>query len=123
MPLGQIHQIALSVRDVAAATRFYRETLGLPFLFEAPPQLAFFDCAGVRLMISQPEGTDAVANSPIYFHTPDIRAEFERLRAAGVFFEHEPTRIATLPDREVWLAPFRDPERNLLALMSEPRIP
>lgn len=120
MPFGQIAQIALSVRDVGGAVHFYRDVLGLPFLFEAPPKLAFFDCGGVRLMISEPEGVPNTGNSAIYFKVDDIRAEHQRLAAAGVHFAEEPHRIARLADREVWLAAFHDPEGNVLALMSEP---
>jgi len=122
MPLGPLAQIALSVKDVSAAVTFYRDVLGVPFLFEAPPKLAFFDCGGTRLMISEPEGVPAQGNSALYFKVDDIQAEHARLSAAGVPFAEPPHRIARLADREVWLAAFHDPEGNLMALMSEPPI-
>ena len=120
--LARIHQISMRVHDVDRATRFYRDTLGLPFLFAAPPRLAFFDCNGVRLMLSTPEPGFDHPGSVLYFAVDDIRAMHETLASRGVAFLSEPHKIATLADREVWLADFRDTEGNVLALMSEPRL-
>ena len=120
--LSRIHQISMTVHDLDRATRFYRDLLGLPFLFAAPPRLAFFDCNGVRLMLSTPEPRFDHPGSVLYFAVDDIREMYASLRARGVEFGSEPHRIATLADREVWLADFRDTEGNTLALMSEPPI-
>ena len=120
--LSRIHQISMTVHDLDRATRFYRDLLGLPFLFAAPPRLAFFDCSGVRLMLSTPEPQFDHPGSVLYFAVDDIRGVHASLRARGVEFGSEPHKIATLADREVWLAEFRDTEGNTLALMSEPRI-
>ncbi|MDF1501609.1 VOC family protein [Roseisolibacter sp. H3M3-2] len=118
--LGRIGQVAMTVRDLPGAVRFYRDALGLPFLFEAPPALAFFDCGGVRLMLSAPDGGgEAGKNSVLYFAVPDIRAAYDGLRGRGVVFVDEPHLIARLPDREVWMCFLRDPDENLLGLMSE----
>lgn len=120
--LSRIHQIAQRVHDTDRATAFYRNVLGLPFLFAAPPNLAFFDCAGVRLMLSPPSpGFDHPA-SVLYFAVDDIQVTHRALVARGVAFTSAPTKIATLADREVWLAAFADTEGNPLALMSEPRL-
>jgi methylmalonyl-CoA/ethylmalonyl-CoA epimerase len=108
--------------DVERATRFYRDILGIPFLFSAPPRLAFFDCAGVRLMLSTPEPDFDHPGSVIYFAVDDIQHTYQTLASRGVSFRTEPHKIATLADREVWLADFEDGEGNTLALMSEPRI-
>jgi methylmalonyl-CoA/ethylmalonyl-CoA epimerase len=119
--LSYIGQIAIGVSDTSRSVPFYREALGLRFLFEAP-NLAFFDCGGIRLMLSaapEPEKHSSV----IYFRVDDIRAAWERLGARGVPFEGEPHRIARMPDHDLWMAFFRDPDRNLLALMSEVRPP
>jgi methylmalonyl-CoA/ethylmalonyl-CoA epimerase len=115
----RIHQIALTVRDLDRAAAFYRDSLGVTFLFRAPPGLAFFDCDGVRLMLALPEGTAPPGNSIIYFGVDDIHAAHTALAARGVGFVGEPHLIARLPDRDVWLAEFRDSEGNALALMSE----
>jgi predicted enzyme related to lactoylglutathione lyase len=120
--LSRIHQISMRVHDVDRAVRFYRDALELQFLFAAPPRLAFFDCGGVRLMLSTPEPGFDHPGSIVYFAVDDIRQMHETLKARGVAFRSEPHKIATLADREVWLAVFEDTEGNTLALMSEPRI-
>ena len=120
--LSRIHQISMRAHDVDRAVSFYRDALGLPFLFAAPPRLAFFDCAGVRLMLSTPEPGFDHPGSVLYFAVDDIRAAHDALKSRGVAFRSEPHKIATLADREVWLADFEDTEGNSLALMAEPKI-
>ena len=120
--LSRIHQISMRTHDVERAVHFYRDILGLPFLFAAPPRLAFFDCAGVRLMLSTPEPGFDHPGSILYFAVDDIRQMHDTLASRGVAFRTEPHKIATLADREVWLADFEDTEGNTLALMSEPRL-
>jgi len=120
--LSRIHQISMRVHDLDRAVRFYRDALRLPFLFAAPPHLAFFDCGGVRLMLSLPEPAFDHPGSVLYFAVDDIGAMHRALRARGVSFRTDPHKIATLADREVWLADFEDTEGNTLALMSEPRL-
>jgi len=120
--LSRIHQISMRVHDVERAVRFYRDALRLPFLFTAPPRLAFFDCGGVRLMLSTPEPGFDHPGSVLYFAVEDIRQMHETLTSRGVVFRTDPHKIATLADREVWLADFGDTEGNTLALMSEPRL-
>ena len=120
--LAQIGQIAVPVGDIERAIAFYRDTLGMRFLFQAPPGLGFFDCAGVRLMLDAPAKAQAESNSSvIYYKVADLQAAFETLSARGVLFEAKPHLIAKLPDHELWMAFFRDPDGNLLALMSEVR--
>lgn len=120
--LGRIHQIAQPIKDIDRAVAFYRDALGVPLLFTAPPSLAFFDCAGVRLMLSPPSPGHDHPGSVLYFAVDDILAAHRGLSERGVVFSEPPKKIATLPDREVWLAPFADTEGNTLALMSEPRL-
>ena len=119
--LQRIHQISIRTQDTARAVAFYRDALGLKLLFEAPPKLAFFECGGVRLMLSPAEPEFDHQGSVIYFAVDDINATHAALTAAGVKFRSEPHMIAKLPDREVWLADFMDSEGNVLAVMSEPR--
>jgi methylmalonyl-CoA/ethylmalonyl-CoA epimerase len=120
--IERIGQIAIPVADLERAVAFYSDVLGLSLLFRAPPGLAFFDCGGVRLMLSRPEGVDAPARAGIlYYLVPDIRAAHAALVKRGVNFVQPPRPVARLPDHELWLALCRDSEENLLALMSEVR--
>ena len=119
--LSQLGQIGLNVEDLGRAVAFYRDTLQVPFLFEFPG-LAFFDCAGIRLMLSMPEGSEVHGRgSVLYFKVSDIQAEARNLTSRNVKFEQEPHLVAKLPDHDLWMAFFRDPDSNLLALMSEVR--
>lgn len=120
--LNQIGQIALNARDVARATAFYRDVLGMRFLFEVPPKMSFFDCGGIRLMISLPEGEQYDhPGSILYYKVDDIRAAHDEIRRRGGSFEGEPHLIAKMPDHELWMAFLKDSEGNTLALMSEVR--
>jgi len=117
--LEKVGQIALNVHEIPRAIAFYRDTLGLKFLFEAP-KMAFFDCGGVRLMLGLPEKPEFDhPASVLYYKVRDIEASYGLLRERGVAFEGEPHLIARLPDHDLWMAFFRDPDRNLLALMCE----
>jgi catechol 2,3-dioxygenase-like lactoylglutathione lyase family enzyme len=119
--LGPIGQIAVNARDLERAVRFYRDTLGMKLLFQVP-QMAFFDCGGVRLMLGL--ASEPVFDHPasvIYYRVPDIRAAHRALAGRDVEFISPPHFVAKLPDHELWLAFFRDPEGNTLALMSEVR--
>jgi catechol 2,3-dioxygenase-like lactoylglutathione lyase family enzyme len=118
--LGRIGQIALTVTDIGRAVTFYRDSLGMRFLFQVP-NLAFFDCDGIRLMLSLPEKAAEGSSSVVYYKVADIQQAFQTLASRGVAFEGEPHLIAKMPDHELWMAFFRDPDRNLLALMSEVR--
>ena len=119
--LHLIGQIALPVSDIERAIVFYRDTLGMSFLFQAPPGLGFFDCGGIRLMLDAPAKENAGNGSVIYYKVNDLPAAFGVLSNRGVSFETEPHLIAKMPDHELWMAFFRDPDQNLLALMSEVR--
>jgi len=119
--LSEIGQIAITVRDLKQATDFYRDTLGMKLLFEVP-NMSFFDCGGVRLMLSTAEKPEFDHPASIlYFRVPDIQAAYERLVARGVRFEDKPHLVARMPDRELWLTFLRDLDNNLFALMSEVR--
>jgi catechol 2,3-dioxygenase-like lactoylglutathione lyase family enzyme len=117
--LDRIGQIAIRVRDVTRAVRFYRDTLGMRFLFEFP-NLAFFDCGGVRLMLSTAEAPDFDhPGSVIYYKVNDIAGSFESMKQQGVEFIDQPHLIAKMEDHDLWMVFFRDTEGNTLALMSE----
>ena len=121
--LSRLHQISMRARDIDRAVRFYRDALGLPFLFAAPPRLAFFDCAGVRLMLGLAETPGRLHNSILYYQVDDIRHAHQALAARDVQFVDPPHLIAKLPDHDLWMGFFKDSEGNLLGLMSEVRPP
>jgi catechol 2,3-dioxygenase-like lactoylglutathione lyase family enzyme len=115
----RVGQIAIRVRDLDRAIPFYRDVLGLPFLFRTG-NLAFLDCGGIRILLDIPEDSEFDhPSSIIYFSVSDIRESFGALRRQGVVTVNDPHIIATLQDREIWMAFFRDPDGNVLALMSE----
>ena len=117
--LSSIGQIFIRAKDLDRAVRFYRDTLGMPLLFQAPPQMAFFKCGEVSVMVGVPEQPELDhAASIVYYLVPDIAAAHTTLRERGVEFAVEPHLVHRAPDHELWLAEFRDSEGNVLALMS-----
>ena len=118
--ISGIGQISITVHDLGRAVAFYRDTLGLPFLFEAPPKMAFFDCGGVRLLLGVPE--DAEFDHPssvLYYKVGDIHAAWQALSEAGADLRSPPHMITRMQGHELWMAFFRDSEGNTLALSSE----
>lgn len=118
--LSTIGQIAIKVQELERAVAFYRDRLGMKFLFQAPPGLAFFDAGGVRLMLSRPEG-ESGGTSVLYFRVDDIQDSTATLKERGVRFTDEPHVIAKMEAYDLWMAFFGDSENNTHALMSEVR--
>ena len=119
--ITRIGQIYVSVQDLARATRFYRDTLGMTFLFEVPG-MAVLDCGGVRLMLATPEGnTDVGRATIIYYQVDDIHGAYETLQGRGVRFEREPHFLAKLASGDLWMTFLKDSEDNTVGLMSEIR--
>ena len=119
--ISRIGQIAINVKELDRAVAFYRDTLGMRYLFPIP-NAAFFDCGGVRLMLGRAETPELDhPASIVYYQVDDIGATCATLAAAGVAFEHPPRMIARMPDHELWMAFFHDSEGNVLGLMSEVR--
>ena len=117
--ISRLGQIAINAHNTGRATEFYRDVLRLALLFTAG-NLAFFDCAGVRLMLTPPEKPEFDhPGSILYFNVPDIKAAYGRMLAGGVRFQDEPHLIARMPNHDLWMTFFHDTEGNLLALMSE----
>lgn len=117
--LSTIGQIAIVVHDVDRAETFYRDVLGMRFLFRAG-DLAFFDAGGVRLMLSAPESAEFDhRGSILYYSVQDIEGAHGVLSRRGVAFRDRPHKVADLGDRELWLTFFDDPDGNVLALMEE----
>jgi methylmalonyl-CoA/ethylmalonyl-CoA epimerase len=126
--ISRIGQISVRVHDLDRAVAFYRDVLGLRFLFQAPPGLAFFECGGVRLMLSRPEAPDFDhPGSVIYYVVDDIQAAWTAVTARGAkpatTGASEPHLLAKLPDHDLWMAFIDDSQGNLLGLMSEVRPP
>ena len=122
--LDRIGQIAIVVRDVERAVAYYRDVLGMTFLFSAGPTLAFFDCGGVRLMLgpaSEPRFEHPA--SIIYYKVDDIGGAFAALKARGAIVEREPQLTAHMGTYELWIGFLRDPDDNVLALMAEVPLP
>jgi predicted enzyme related to lactoylglutathione lyase len=118
--LNQIGQIFVNVQDLDRAIAFYRDILGMTFLFQAPPNMAFFDCGGIRLMLGIADRPDL--NHPasiIYYKVEDIERIYEVFNSRGVEFIVKPHLVAPMPTYDLWLADFKDSEGNILALMSE----
>ena len=117
---AKVGQLAIPVEDFEKGVAFYRDTLGIPFLFSAPPQMAFFNCGGVRLLVGvMPAGQTAQRGSAIYFNVGDIHSVHSTLENSGVLFQQKPHMVHRTPTSELWLAEFKDPDGNQLALMSE----
>jgi methylmalonyl-CoA/ethylmalonyl-CoA epimerase len=119
--LTQIGQIAVPVRDIEASVKFYRDILGMQFLFQASPGLGFFDLNGVRLMLDSPAQANAGNSSVIYYKVADIVASYTSFLERGVHFIGAPHLVAKLPDHDIWMAFLHDPDMNILALMAEVR--
>lgn len=117
LSIGPVGQIARSVKDIDAARAWYGDVLGLKHLYSFG-NLAFFDCGGVRLFLSEGEGT--APESILYFRVPDVRTAHQALAGRGVAFTHAPHMIHRHPDGvEEWMAFFTDNEARPLAVMSQ----
>ncbi|HET7536965.1 MAG TPA: VOC family protein [Candidatus Didemnitutus sp.] len=120
--VSEIGQIALTVSDVAKAREFYRDVLGLTFLFDAGPDLSFLAAGSVRILLTKPEGNGVVGkNSVLYFRTGSVDETFNAVVARGAKAEQVPHLIVKMPDHELWMGFVRDPDGNLIGLMEERR--
>ncbi len=121
-PSPSIGQIAVTVSDVGKVLPFYRDILGLQFLFSPSPELAFLMAGEVRLMLSTSQGHTAVgANSILYFKVSDVEATQADMVNRGATQERVPQLTARMPDHELWIGFLRDPDGNLVGLMEEKR--
>ncbi len=117
--LSQIGQINIPVHDLESSIEFYRDSLGMKFLFQVP-EMAFFECEGIRILLAVPEQNALDhPSSIIYFKVDDIQSATTALHDRGVEFSADPHLIAEMPDHDLWMSFFKDPDRNTLALMSE----
>ena len=116
--LHQIGQIRIQVTDVDRAVAFYRDQLGMDFLY-AFPGMGFFDASGVRLMLVEPEGRAFGGESAIYYRVDDIGQAVKTLESRGVTFDDQPHVVHKDPAYDLWMAFLKDPDGNVVALMSE----
>jgi len=116
----KIGQIAIAISDLKQSVKFYRDVLGLELLFEVPTGLAFFNGGGTRLMLTTLQGKEDDHNtSAIYYKVSDIKGVMELLKNKGVVFEREPQFAAKMEDHDLWIGFLRDPDNNLVGIMSE----
>ena len=116
--LDEIGQIALTVDNQETAKTFYRDVLGMKFLFDAGV-MTFFQCGTIRLLIGASEHSTVTSGTILYFRVPDIQAAHAALKEKAVHFEQEPHLVARMKSHDLWLATLKDPAGNTLALMSE----
>jgi methylmalonyl-CoA/ethylmalonyl-CoA epimerase len=120
--LSRIKQIALPVNSIEEAKAFYRDTLGMRHVFDAPPALSFFDCGGIRLMLAGPEGQGKDGDQQhavVFYDVDDIKATHARIKASGAKSLEEPRMIARMNGREIWVSSVSDGQGNVVSLMSE----
>lgn len=117
--LDRIGQIYITAHDLDRATTYYRDVLGMKFLFQVP-NMSFFDCGGIRLMLGKPESSEFDHPASIlYYAVDDIQSAHESLLSRGVEFKSAPHKVADLGSKELWIGFFEDSEGNTVGLMSE----
>jgi predicted enzyme related to lactoylglutathione lyase len=119
---SRIKQIAVPVQSIDEAKSFYRDTLGLRHLFDAPPELSFFDCGGVQLMLAGPaaHGEHGDEQHPVlYYDVSDINSAHARLSSSGAKVIEDPHIIARMNGREIWISAVSDGQGNVVQLMSD----
>jgi methylmalonyl-CoA/ethylmalonyl-CoA epimerase len=116
--LDTLGQIAVTVSNLERSRDFYRDVLGMQFLFETG-NMAFFQCGAIRFMIGTADHPVEPGGTILYFRVPDIHAAHAALAAKGVVFLQKPQRVARLKEHELWMAFLSDPDRNTFALMCE----
>lgn len=116
--LDEIAQIALTVQDLEDAKIFYRDILGMRFLFDGGT-MAFFQCGQIRLMIGASDQPSPSSGTIVYFRVPDLQSAFTDLKTKAVPFVQEPHLVARMKSHDLWLAFLKDPAGNTLGLMSE----
>ncbi|NQV50960.1 MAG: VOC family protein [Candidatus Marinimicrobia bacterium] len=118
--IEKVGQIAIAISDLETSVKFYRDTLGLELLFEVPPGLAFFNCGGIRLMLTTPHGLEHDhKTSVVYYQVSDLQVATATLKQRGVTFEREPAFVAKMDQHNLWMGFLRDPDQNLVGLMAE----
>jgi len=118
--IQSIGQIAIAVSNVEQSLVFYRDKLGLKLLFDVPPNLAFLDCGGIRLMLTTQQGESIDhQTSVIYYKVANLDEAVDMIKEKGIEFIREPQLTARMPDHELWQGFIRDPDENLIGIMAE----
>ncbi|WP_223670779.1 VOC family protein [Kangiella shandongensis] len=118
----ELGQVAITVSNIQSALSFYRDALGLEFLFAPSDNLAFLQSGDTRIMLTKPQGAGEVGkNSILYFYASDIEARYKDIVSKGASGEREPELAAQMPDHELWIGFIKDPDGNLIGLMEEKR--
>lgn len=120
LQLGKLGQVSRHVTDIGRAVAWYGGVLGLPHLYTFG-DLAFFDCGGTRLFLSVSDDPKTIPTTAIlYFQVPDIHGAYQELQARGIAFDGAPHLIHRHDSGiEEWMAFFRDPDGQLLAIMAQ----
>jgi methylmalonyl-CoA/ethylmalonyl-CoA epimerase len=120
--IQKVAQLGVPVKDLNRALDFYKEKLGLSLLFTTD-SMAFFECNGMRLMLSLPEKDEySHSSSVIYFQVNNIKETYENLLGKDVSFIDKPHVVAKMGQTETWMVFFKDTEGNTHALMSEVQV-
>jgi catechol 2,3-dioxygenase-like lactoylglutathione lyase family enzyme len=121
--LAQIGQIGVTVTDLDRTVAFYRDTLGMKFLFRVP-NMVFFDCAGIRLMLGLAEANGEAFHPILFFRVDDIQKAADTLAQRGIVFEAKPAMVARLEKHDLWIAGISrsGPERNRTDERSTPHL-
>jgi predicted enzyme related to lactoylglutathione lyase len=121
MALGPVGQIHISVTDIDASVAFYRDVLGIPFLFQVPGMpMAFFASGDVRLYLGVPENQEFRSKVVLYFTVEDIDAEYARLVGEhGLDFTGSPHLVHRDGDAELWMTFCHDPDGHQIGLTQE----
>jgi methylmalonyl-CoA/ethylmalonyl-CoA epimerase len=120
--LSRIRQVALPVREIETAKQFYRDTLGMRHLFDAPPALSFFDCGGVQLMLAGPEGQGTHGpeqHGVLFYDVSNIKDTHAAIESSGAKTLEQPRVIARMNGREIWISSISDGQGNVVGLMSD----
>ncbi|MEB2280512.1 VOC family protein [Lysinibacillus xylanilyticus] len=120
--IQSVGQIGIPVKELDRAIHFYKEKLGLSLLFNTD-SMAFFDCNGLRLLLTLPEKDEFIfSSSIIYFQVENLTMTYEDLVNKNVTFINEPHVVAKMEQTETWMVFFKDTEDNTHAFMSEVQV-
>lgn len=120
--ISELGQLAVTVENVDKSLEFYRDILGLKFLFSPSENLVFLQCGPTRIMLSTPQGAGEVGKNSIpYFTVSEIEKFYEQAITRGAVKEREPQFAAQMPDHELWIGFLKDPDGNLVGIMEEKR--